>query len=111
MDKQSGVSYAMKGLSKGYIVKLGMQVHAKYYSAGVIMAFEHLHERRIIYRDLKPENLMLNDKGHLKVTDMGLSKFVIGKTYTTCSTPDYFAPEMISSTGHAAAVDWWMLGI
>mmetsp|Transcript_80653 Transcript_80653/g.233228 ORF Transcript_80653/g.233228 Transcript_80653/m.233228 type:complete len:855 (-) Transcript_80653:50-2614(-) len=89
----------------------GSTVHARYYVAGVVYAFEHLHERRIIYRDLKPENLLLNDKGHLKVTDMGLSKFVIGKTYTTCGTPDYFAPELITSSGHTIAVDWWMLGI
>ena len=89
----------------------GSEKHAKFYSAGVVCAFEHLHERHIIYRDLKPENLLLNEKGHLKVTDMGLAKFVIGKTYTTCGTPDYFAPEVIASTGHTHAVDWWMLGV
>lgn len=90
----------------------GSEKHAKFYTAGVLCAFDHLHERHIIYRDLKPENLLLNEKGHLKVTDMGLAKFVIGKTYTTCGgTPDYFAPEVIASTGHTHAVDWWMLGV
>merc|ERR1711879_879624 len=49
--------------------------------------------------------------GQVKLTDMGLAKFVIGKTYTTCGTPDYFAPELIASTGHTNAVDWWTLGI
>merc|ERR1712007_405539 len=58
----------------------GEEKHAKYYGGGVILALEHLHERRIIYRDLKPENLLLNKEGHLKITDMGLSKFVMGKT-------------------------------
>jgi len=165
--KKTGDTYAMKGLSKGYIVKTGMQdsvmneknilmmtnsefiirlyetyngsqtlyflmeaalggelyatynrkgfhgseKHAKFYCAGTVLAFNHMHERRIIYRDLKPENLLMNDNGHLKVTDMGLAKFVIGKTYTTCGTPDYFAPELIASTGHTTAVDWWTLGI
>mmetsp|Transcript_10990 Transcript_10990/g.31122 ORF Transcript_10990/g.31122 Transcript_10990/m.31122 type:complete len:791 (+) Transcript_10990:77-2449(+) len=89
----------------------GKETHAKFYSAGVVFAFEHLHERRIIYRDLKPENLLLSEHGHIKLTDMGLAKFVIGKTYTTCGTPDYFAPELIASTGHTIAVDWWTLGI
>jgi len=79
--------------------------------AGVVFAFEHLHERRVIYRDLKPDNLLLNDFGHPKLTDMGLAKVVIGKTYTTCGTPDYFAPELIASTGHTNAVDWWTLGV
>jgi|Transcript_2938 cGMP-dependent protein kinase len=165
--KKTGETYAMKGLSKGYIVKTGMQdsvmneknilmmtnshfiiklyecyngsqtlyflmepalggelyatynrkgfhgseKHAKFYCAGVVFAFEHMHERRIIYRDLKPENLLLNEIGKIKLTDMGLAKFVIGKTYTTCGTPDYFAPELIASTGHTNAVDWWTLGI
>lgn len=89
----------------------GSEKHARYYVAGVIYAFEHLHERRIIYRDLKPENLLLTELGQIKLTDMGLAKFVIGKTYTTCGTPDYFAPEVIASTGHTNAVDWWALGI
>eukprot|EP00747_Dinoflagellata_sp_TGD_P102343 gnl/TRDRNA2_/TRDRNA2_168640_c6_seq3.p1 gnl/TRDRNA2_/TRDRNA2_168640_c6~~gnl/TRDRNA2_/TRDRNA2_168640_c6_seq3.p1 ORF type:complete len:829 (-),score=222.16 gnl/TRDRNA2_/TRDRNA2_168640_c6_seq3:147-2273(-) len=165
--KISGNTYAMKGLSKGYIVKTGMQEsvmnernillmtnsnfitqlyetyngaqtlyflmevclggelyatynrkgfhgsekHAKYYIGGTVYAFEHLHERKIIYRDLKPENLLLTDLGQIKLTDMGLAKFVVGKTYTTCGTPDYFAPELIASTGHTNAVDWWTLGI
>jgi len=89
----------------------GSEKHAKFYVAGVVLAFEHCHERHIIYRDLKPENLLFNEQGHLKVTDMGLAKFVIGKTFTTCGTPEYFAPELIACTGHSNAVDWWALGI
>lgn len=89
----------------------GSEKHAKFYIAGTVCALAHLHDRRIIYRDLKPENLLLNESGQLKLTDMGLAKFVVGKTFTTCGTPDYFAPELISSTGHTIAVDWWTLGI
>jgi len=89
----------------------GREGHARFYGAGIAFAFEHLHERHIIYRDLKPENILLTELGHTKLTDMGLAKFVIGKTYTTCGTPDYFAPEMIGSAGHTNAVDWWAFGI
>jgi len=84
---------------------------AKYYVAGTVFAFEHLHSKKIIFRDLKPENLLLTEKGKVKLTDMGLAKVAIGKTFTTCGTPDYFAPELIASKGHTHAVDWWTLGI
>mmetsp|Transcript_52383 Transcript_52383/g.125125 ORF Transcript_52383/g.125125 Transcript_52383/m.125125 type:complete len:806 (-) Transcript_52383:34-2451(-) len=89
----------------------GSEKHARFYVAGTGLAFEHMHERHIVYRDLKPENILLNDQGQLKITDMGLAKVVMGKTFTTCGTPEYFAPELIASTGHNQAVDWWALGI
>jgi len=89
----------------------GNEKCAKFYVAGTIFAFDHLHDRKIIFRDLKPENLLLNEKGLVKLTDMGLAKVVVGKTFTTCGTPDYFAPELIASKGHTEAVDWWCLGI
>jgi len=84
---------------------------AKYYIAGVSLAFEHLHERKIIYRDLKPENVLLDHLGRTKITDFGCSKFAMGRTYTTCGSPDYYAPEVVNSQGHHVSVDWWALGI
>jgi len=89
----------------------GSESCARFYSSGTTLAFEHLHGKKIIFRDLKPENLLLNEKGQVKLTDMGLAKVCVGKTYTTCGTPDYFAPELIASKGHTHAVDWWTLGI
>jgi cGMP-dependent protein kinase len=89
----------------------GSERHARFYVAGTVYAFEHLHDKKIIFRDLKPENLLLTEEGRIKLTDMGLAKVVVGKTYTTCGTPDYFAPELIASIGHTHAVDWWTLGI
>lgn len=71
----------------------------------------HLHARHLIYRDLKPENLLVSEQGYLKVCDMGLAKRCTGKSYTTCGTPDYFAPEVVTSSGYNIAVDWWTLGI
>jgi len=97
-------TYNKKGLH-------GQVPHAKFYIAGTLFAFDHLHGKKIIFRDLKPENLLLTHEGLIKLTDMGLAKQTAGKTFTTCGTPDYFAPEMINSKGHTHAVDWWCLGI
>merc|ERR1712117_459145 len=84
---------------------------SKFYAGCVVEAFDYMHERDIIYRDLKPENLVLTSAGYLKVTDFGFAKKVDGKTYTLCGTPDYLAPEIVTGQGHGKGVDWWTLGI
>jgi serine/threonine protein kinase len=89
----------------------GSEAHARFYSGSTMYALEYLHQQHIIYRDLKPENLLLTSEGRLKLTDMGLSKFAFGKAFTTCGTPDYFSPEMIHAIGHTVATDWWALGV
>ena len=85
--------------------------YAKFYAACVILVLEHLHTKGIIYRDLKPENLVLDKDGYIKVTDFGFAKEVDGYTYTVCGTPDYMAPEIITRQGHNRAVDYWALGV
>lgn len=84
---------------------------AKFYAAEVTLALEYLHSHQIIYRDLKPENLLLDRHGHLKITDFGFAKEVPDITWTLCGTPDYLAPEVVSSKGYNKSVDWWSLGI
>ncbi|CAI6337648.1 unnamed protein product [Periconia digitata] len=84
---------------------------AKFYAAEVTLALDYLHAQNIIYRDLKPENLLLDRHGHLKITDFGFAKEVPDITWTLCGTPDYLAPEVVASKGYNKSVDWWSLGI
>ncbi|XP_029893184.1 cGMP-dependent protein kinase 1-like [Aquila chrysaetos chrysaetos] len=81
--------------------------------ACVVEGLEYLHGRGIVYRDLKPENLMLDQRGYVKLVDFGFAK-ELGrgeKTYSFCGTPEYLAPEILRQEGHDFAVDFWMLGI
>ncbi|XP_031620795.1 cAMP-dependent protein kinase catalytic subunit 3 [Contarinia nasturtii] len=84
---------------------------ANFYASQIILALEYLHENSIVYRDLKPENLLLDREGHLKITDFGFAKKLKDRTWTLCGTPEYLAPEIIQSKGHNKAVDFWALGI
>ncbi|KAG2238061.1 hypothetical protein INT48_002628 [Thamnidium elegans] len=84
---------------------------AKFYAAEVTLAIEYLHNKDVVYRDLKPENLLLDTNGHIKITDFGFAKHVPDITWTLCGTPDYLAPEVIQSKGYSKAVDWWSLGV
>jgi protein kinase A/protein kinase X len=99
--------------------------HAKFYAGEIILAFAYLHTLKIVYRDLKPENCLLDAEGHMKLTDFGFAKIVESKmmevdgerepvetkTWTLCGTPEYLAPEMVQAKGHGKGVDWWALGI
>jgi len=84
---------------------------AQFYSGEIVLAFAYLHSKHIIYRDLKPENLLIDCEGHVKITDFGFAKVVEDRTWTLCGTPEYLAPEIIQSKGHGRAVDWWAMGI
>ena len=69
----------------------------QFYAAELVLALEYLHSQSCIYRDLKPENVLLDNKGHIKITDFGLSKWLDpGEKITNsfCGTPEYLAPEI-----------------
>ena len=83
----------------------------RFFAAHVTLMFEYMHSMDVIYRDLKPENLLLDRGGYLKITDFGFAKVVEFKTYTLCGTPEYISPEVLLNKGHGKGVDWWTLGI
>ncbi|KAI7864369.1 kinase-like domain-containing protein [Spinellus fusiger] len=84
---------------------------AKFYAAEIFLALRYLHYNNIVYRDLKPENLLLDKNGHIKIVDFGFSKHCMSLTWTMCGTPEYVAPEVILGKGSTKAVDWWSFGI
>ena len=89
---------------------------ARFYAAQLVMSLQYLHGESIIYRDLNPENVLIDVLGYVKLVDFGFAKYinlddVAAKTWTLCGTPEYLAPEIITSKGHSKEVDWWALGI
>jgi serine/threonine protein kinase len=86
----------------------------KFYTAEIVLGIEYLHKNGVIYRDLKPENLLLTRYGHIIMTDFGLSKEGLhtkdARTATFCGTPEYLAPEVLEGNGYSKAIDWWSFG-
>jgi len=89
----------------------GSERHARYYIGSMVFALEHLKDLHIVYRDVKPENLMIHANGRMKLVDFGLAKVLLGRTFTICGTPEFMAPEMLKMAGYGYGIDWWALGI
>ena len=85
----------------------------RFYAAEIAYALCDLHAINCLYRDLKPENVVITRTGHIKLTDFGSAKIInfSTRTYTLCGTPEYIAPEIVDCKGHTVNSDWWQLGI
>ncbi|KAG8447978.1 hypothetical protein GDO86_015182 [Hymenochirus boettgeri] len=90
------------------------QPATRFYAACVVLGLQFLHEKKIIYRDLKLDNLLMDASGFVKIADFGLCKEGMGygdRTSTFCGTPEFLAPEVLTDTSYTYAVDWWGLGV
>nr|XP_054586387.1 serine/threonine-protein kinase N2 isoform X3 [Nothobranchius furzeri]XP_054586388.1 serine/threonine-protein kinase N2 isoform X3 [Nothobranchius furzeri] len=90
------------------------EAQTRFYSACVLLGLEFLHLNKIIYRDLKLDNLLMDADGFVKITDFGLCKEGVGhgdQTSTFCGTPEFLAPEVLTDESYTRAVDWWGLGV
>jgi cGMP-dependent protein kinase len=83
----------------------------------MLLGLEYLHTRQIIYRDIKPENIMVDINGHMYIIDLGTAKILNkaskhhGRTFTIIGTPHYMAPEVVMGKGYSLSVDLWSVGI
>ena len=87
---------------------------AKYIIAQIAIAMGHLHEKNIVYRDLKPENVLVKKNGNILLADFGLATQLSKDkklAHSFCGTPEYLAPEMLANSGHDHTIDWWTLGV
>ena len=90
------------------------ETRARIYAGEVLLALEELHKRDIIYRDLKPDNVVFDSEGHAMLTDFGLSREGVYDNFSAksfCGSIAYLAPEMLKRQGHGKAVDWYLLGV
>eukprot|EP01015_Nassula_variabilis_P024869 TRINITY_DN4793_c0_g1_i3.p1 TRINITY_DN4793_c0_g1~~TRINITY_DN4793_c0_g1_i3.p1 ORF type:complete len:312 (+),score=64.85 TRINITY_DN4793_c0_g1_i3:9-944(+) len=86
---------------------------ARFYAAEILLALEYLHSKDLVYRDMKPENILMDEEGHVHLSDYGMAKHL--KTNQVAmsfvGTADYLSPEVIAGVGHGQPTDWWGLGI
>jgi len=85
--------------------------HAQFFAACILESLTHLHNRCIIYRDLKPENVVIDRDGYGILVDLGFAKRTQCKAYSICGTPEYMSPEILLGRGHDKGVDFWAFGI
>jgi len=106
---RGGDLFAVQSAMPNYMLP---EASARFYAASLSLALRHIHAQGYVYRDLKPENVLLDEQGYLKLADLGLSKKVgENRTYTQCGTEEYVPPEMLKGRGRTKSSDWWAVGV
>jgi len=105
---QGGELFNYMQLQDDYTVPLHQ---ARFYGACVLDALQYAHSRDVLYRDLKPENLMIDKEGYIRIVDFGFAKVVQDQTFTVLGTPEYLAPEIVLGKGYGKTVDYWAMGV
>jgi cGMP-dependent protein kinase len=83
----------------------------QFYGASLMIGVDYLHKRKFIYRDIKPENVMVSEKGFIKIIDFGTAKEINERTATIIGTPHYMAPEVITGEGYTFSIDFWSIAV
>jgi len=118
-ESSSFLVFAIEFCSGGELFFYLRKVHhmveeqAKFYFAEICLGIQYLHEQHIVYRDIKPENILIDIDGHVRIGDFGLSKPDMSFknfAYSFCGSPEYMAPEMLLKIGHTYPVDYYCLG-
>ena len=106
---RGGDLFAVQSAQPNYMLP---ESWARFYAASLSLALRHIHSKGYVYRDLKPENVLLDEHGYVKLADLGLSKKVgENRTFTQCGTEEYVPPEMLKGRGRTRASDWWAVGV
>jgi len=87
------------------------KAQTQFYACSLMLAIDYLHERKCIYRDIKPENIMVGENGFIKVIDFGTVKEITDRTATIIGTPHYMAPEVVMGEGYSFPIDFWSIAI
>ena len=95
------------------LIEIGLlsKFQTQFYIASMMLAVKYLHERKFIYRDIKPENIMILTNGYMKLIDFGTAKILKDKTNSIIGTPQYMAPELIMGDYYSFEIDYWSIGV
>ena len=117
IEDESHVYFLLERLQRGDLFHISKRRRLKgkeirFFAGEVLAVLRFVHGKGVVYRDLKPENVMLHESGHIRLVDFGFAKKIDGeRTYTSLGSPEYMAPEIVLKQPHSYPSDLWSFGI